>query len=319
MKNKKQKPKVLKIQRMTWFKPIKLNTKSSVRKIPLKNLTWSQSSIRFPRLNPFGDKDRDGKLNMFDCRPFDKRKHGYALREEIARRLYDKKNQSGGDTYKKLKRIVNKYKEQDYDYMREYGKGSAKRAGVDLRTIEGKSKLEGGIRQNLKRITPLDVIKHIEKHPQLLKDIEKVEISRIPKQELKREGSRKFLGGITYGGGEEIAIARFAGKKENVGEIIEHELGHVSQMEDEKILGIKQHKSTFKFKGSDKEYKELPIEKDADIRAEEKREEWKSWKKEQPEALKDLDLQEDYDLNDNQIPDAIEEADKIFISMGRKV
>ena len=62
--------------KLNFFNPVKLNTKQSVRQIPLKNLTWPQASLRFPRMNPFGDKDRDGKLNMFDCRPFDKRRQG---------------------------------------------------------------------------------------------------------------------------------------------------------------------------------------------------------------------------------------------------
>jgi hypothetical protein len=58
--------------KLKFFSPIKLNTKKSVRKIPLKNLTWPQASLRFPRMNPFEDKDKDGKLNMFDCKPFEK-------------------------------------------------------------------------------------------------------------------------------------------------------------------------------------------------------------------------------------------------------
>lgn len=59
------------------FKPIKLNTPQNIRNIPRRNLTWNQASIRYPRLNPFKDSDRDGKLNMFDCRPFNKKRHGF--------------------------------------------------------------------------------------------------------------------------------------------------------------------------------------------------------------------------------------------------
>lgn len=54
--------------------PVKSNTRQSVKKISMKNLTWPQALIRFPKLNPFGDSDKDGKLNMFDCRPFDKKR-----------------------------------------------------------------------------------------------------------------------------------------------------------------------------------------------------------------------------------------------------
>lgn len=65
-----------KIQRISFFKPIKLNTPRNVKKIPLRNLTWPQAQVRYPRMDPFGDADHDGKLNMFDCHPFDKKRHG---------------------------------------------------------------------------------------------------------------------------------------------------------------------------------------------------------------------------------------------------
>lgn len=59
------------------FKPIKLNTINNVRSIKKKDLTYPQAKLKNPRLNPFGDVDRDGKLNMFDCKPFDKKRHGF--------------------------------------------------------------------------------------------------------------------------------------------------------------------------------------------------------------------------------------------------
>ena len=72
------------------FKPIKLNTKQNIRRIPKKNLTWNQASIRYPKLNPFGDSDRDGKLNMFDCKPFNKKKHGFYVYHRTSKRLLPK-------------------------------------------------------------------------------------------------------------------------------------------------------------------------------------------------------------------------------------
>ena len=59
------------------FKPVKLPTKTRVRKIKRKNLTWPQAVKKYPKVTMFGDADRDGKLNMFDCKPFDKKKHGW--------------------------------------------------------------------------------------------------------------------------------------------------------------------------------------------------------------------------------------------------
>ncbi len=42
--------------------------------ISKKNLTWPQAKRRFPLMNPYRDTDRDGVKNIFDCRPFDKRR-----------------------------------------------------------------------------------------------------------------------------------------------------------------------------------------------------------------------------------------------------
>lgn len=58
------------------FMPIKLNTSKNIRNIPRKNLTWAQASIRYPKMQAFGDADRDSILNAWDCKPFDRRRHG---------------------------------------------------------------------------------------------------------------------------------------------------------------------------------------------------------------------------------------------------
>jgi hypothetical protein len=72
---------IIRPAKLKFIFPVKLNTRQSVKKVSMKNLTWPQASIRFPKLNPFEDNDRDGKLNMFDCRPFDKKRHSEALRK----------------------------------------------------------------------------------------------------------------------------------------------------------------------------------------------------------------------------------------------
>jgi hypothetical protein len=84
------------------FKPIKFNqvyTKPS-KKVPKRKLTYPQAVLRYPKLNPFGDADRDGKLNMFDCRPFDRDKDGFRphqteKQKETRRKLYTKLRESG--------------------------------------------------------------------------------------------------------------------------------------------------------------------------------------------------------------------------------
>ena len=48
----------------------------------LKNLSWPQAKVRFPNLRPFSDVDKDGVRNMFDCKPFDKRRQGFFHRDQ---------------------------------------------------------------------------------------------------------------------------------------------------------------------------------------------------------------------------------------------
>lgn len=44
------------------------------KSISKKKLTWPQAKIRFPLLKPMVDTDRDGVINLLDCRPFDRRR-----------------------------------------------------------------------------------------------------------------------------------------------------------------------------------------------------------------------------------------------------
>ena len=57
-------------------RPVRPYTKKVVAKIPKQRLNWPQAAVRYPRMNPFGDSDHDGKLNMFDCKPLNKNRHG---------------------------------------------------------------------------------------------------------------------------------------------------------------------------------------------------------------------------------------------------
>ena len=44
--------------------------------IPKKKLTWPQAKVRFPHLKPMVDTDRDGVINLLDCKPFDRTRQG---------------------------------------------------------------------------------------------------------------------------------------------------------------------------------------------------------------------------------------------------
>lgn len=101
------------------FVPIRLNNIHSVRTIPKKNLTWAQASIRYPRMQALGDADRDGKLNMFDCHPFDKKRHGdpninFGFRDEIPSRFSSKPERSEKETHDIIKAIWWKKQWQDF-------------------------------------------------------------------------------------------------------------------------------------------------------------------------------------------------------------
>jgi len=45
--------------------------------IKKKDLSWPQAKRRFPKLKPMVDTDRDGVKNMFDCKPFDRKRQGF--------------------------------------------------------------------------------------------------------------------------------------------------------------------------------------------------------------------------------------------------
>ena len=47
------------------------------KKISKKDLTWPQAKIRYPLLKPMKDVDRDGVINLLDCRPFDRKRQGF--------------------------------------------------------------------------------------------------------------------------------------------------------------------------------------------------------------------------------------------------
>lgn len=46
------------------------------KKVARKDMNWYQAKQRNPKLNPFGDADKDKVINMFDCHPYDPRKDG---------------------------------------------------------------------------------------------------------------------------------------------------------------------------------------------------------------------------------------------------
>jgi len=72
----------------SFWKPIKKKTLKMKslkitpvkKKLKKKDMNWTQAKRRYPKLNPYGDADRDGLKNWLDCKPFDKKKQGWAHR-----------------------------------------------------------------------------------------------------------------------------------------------------------------------------------------------------------------------------------------------
>ena len=53
-----------------------------------KDLHYGQAIKRYPRLKPMVDTDGDGRVNLFDCRPLNKKKHSASMTEEGKKTVY---------------------------------------------------------------------------------------------------------------------------------------------------------------------------------------------------------------------------------------
>jgi hypothetical protein len=42
-----------------------------------KDMNWMQAKAKYKKLKPFTDNDHDGLMNMYDCKPFNKKKQDY--------------------------------------------------------------------------------------------------------------------------------------------------------------------------------------------------------------------------------------------------
>ena len=116
--------------------------------IPKKNMTWPQAKIRFPKLKPMVDTDRDGVVNLLDCRPFNKRRQGWAHQGTM---LYYPDSTTRVKMMKPEKFLRTTYK-QTYDQeqkgrepksMEEYSKGIINQLNVEklkkvIRSRKGK-------------------------------------------------------------------------------------------------------------------------------------------------------------------------------------
>jgi hypothetical protein len=76
------------------YKPIS-PIKSNIN-VPRRQMNWFQAKSKFPKLNPFGDADRDGVINMLDCKPFNKAMQDAKSRAYFKKLREDENNRKKG-------------------------------------------------------------------------------------------------------------------------------------------------------------------------------------------------------------------------------
>ena len=68
-------------ERLAKMDKVSFNAWGKPKAIPKKDMTWPQAKVRFPKLKSMVDTDRDGVINLLDCRPFNKKRQGFFHRD----------------------------------------------------------------------------------------------------------------------------------------------------------------------------------------------------------------------------------------------
>lgn len=216
MKMKKQikpvsfwKPIAIKPARQTKIKPISFFRSKFTQPVNIKK--YNSRTKRETRLidrNPWGDKDRDGVVNWFDCKPLNRKKDvSKMLAAEIKQKFFDtySGNISKKDFVKKIKsynlRQIKRTTKGDNAYIipinlkgpsrisKEFIEDVKNRQSSDAYgTAEEKAALaEAQLRGPFKIISEKELIHHIGKNPELINYIEKIPVelpnSRLGQQE----------------------------------------------------------------------------------------------------------------------------------------
>lgn len=107
---KKILPKVIKVTPQKYFgipnpKPVSaINTNIN---LPKREMNWFQANSKFPKLNPYGDADKDGVINMLDCKPFNR-----TMQDAKSKEYFKKLKQNARPLNKITKRNQNILKQQ---------------------------------------------------------------------------------------------------------------------------------------------------------------------------------------------------------------
>ena len=314
--------------KINFFSPIKLNTKQSIRKIPMKNLTWPQASIRFPRLNPFGDKDHDGKLNMFDCKPFNKKRHGKftqnipiknakyytvyhgtqkennprilkeglkTLKSQGSNRQSDDPERYGHVFLSIHKNVASAYGKPSPSRLDNY-KANVYKVKIDANTIYPSSTMA------YSKDIPIENIKLLKgkEHRRFINKALQFEYDIAPKRSIEEEGTNRIIS-KRFPEVEKPEVL-----KSIPGKLSDQEINHRETMS--RIQRIKQKLTTIK-----KQAKEDGVLDEDNW----KHEKYKHYAKENKKR-NGIETLQQLDTNDNQIPDTAEEVDIKPIEINEK-
>jgi len=206
-----------------FWKPIKIKPFLNLGIYPKR----SERETRLIDTNPWGDTDKDGVPNWFDCKPLNKRKQSKMLREEIRRRLNlppeSTEKRQRKRTHEEIAKIIKETREK-------YGPKERKKMGY-VRNYPL-------FKKTYKVMTSEDIVRFLEKHPHLIKTAEKVRWGRIagPSSLLNPAIEGETITDIKKRKGRYIVKVEgislpsaYKRRKLNVREAIAHELGHVEQ------------------------------------------------------------------------------------------
>jgi len=150
-----------------------------------KDLTWKQAKKRYPKLNPFGDADKDGVKNKFDCRPFNRRKQGFA--HEYSFSSHAEKR------FKTVKMPPRRFLKETYKETKRNTtpKGDLKMGIVTFKNAGAPEKFE-------------DYVKQIKRSPSYKGSKEKTAVEAI-KKKIKSKKESIPIGFLEYEKGKEVA------------------------------------------------------------------------------------------------------------------
>jgi hypothetical protein len=226
----------------SFWKPIKSRKIKAIRNYGMPNLNKYPSRTsqenKLIKINPYGDKDGDGVMNYFDCKPLDKTQDSKMLRREVAERIFGAAYYSGlpPETNKKSrmgKDLVESTKIATHQRVRKINE-EYKKLVQGNSFIRGKHAYPKYRKGTYKVVTPADIVKVLAKNPDLIKTAEEVKWSMSPTDDLHRGTLGKYSkNDDAYDRirlrKRQIEITPAMPKKSNLTHTIKHEIAHHKQ------------------------------------------------------------------------------------------